>query len=491
MDVPRLLVARDPRAAVLDQLPGGRRAAILQDDAGRDRLAEFLVRHADHRRVGHRRMVDQGDLDLLGIDVQPAGHDHVLGAVDEVEIPVRVEIAHVAGAEPPVLERRFGGRGIAEIFAHHDRAAGLAAAHQQLARLAPGHVVPVRADRADLDAEDRPARRVRPRLLLLGTQRGDVPGLGLGEEGVEPDMRDRRPQALLDRDREHLSRGDDQPEGRSRLRPLLELRRHHAEDGRNAARDGHLLALDQRQRVGRVEARLHDEAAADRDRVGEPAQPRAVRHRGGRQHHVALAQLPLRHVCERGDDEVRVGRDRALGPPRRPRGIGDHAVVGRRRRGGRRLRGAGVEERGKALLPRLRSAGDDPGRFRNPVERGGDGLPHAFAVEHRPGFAVADDVGDLLRGEPRRERHDQRAELEDRRHRLDQLDPVRHGESDPVAAADPAGGQRIGQPVAARVEPGEGQPAVLADQRDLVRVAPGILREQGGELHPASGSKAK
>ena len=304
-------------------------------------------------------------------------------------------------------------------------------------------------------------------------------------------MRDRRPQALLDRDREHLAGGDDQAERGRRLRPRLELRRHHTEDGRNAARDGHVLALDKRQRLGRVEAGLHDEAAADGDRVGEPAQPRPVRHRGGRQHHVALAEFPLRHVRQRRDDEVRVGRDRALGPTRRPRGIGDHAVVEGCRRGGRRLRGAGLEERGKPLLPRLRSAGDDPGYFREPVERGGDGGPHAVAVENRPRLAVAEDVGDLLRGEPGGQRHDQSAELEDRRHRLDQLDPVRHGERDPVAAADPARGERVGQPVAARVEPGEGQAAVSADQRDLVGIAPRVLREQGGELHPASGSKAK
>ena len=304
-------------------------------------------------------------------------------------------------------------------------------------------------------------------------------------------MRDRRLQALLDRDRKHLAGRDDQAEGRRRLRALLELRRHHAEDGRHAARDGHLFALDQRQRIGRVETRLHDEAAADHDRIGKPAQTRPVRHRRGRQHHVALAQPPLRHVGERRDDEVRVGPDRALGPPRRARGIGDHAVVPGGRRGGRRPGRAGLEERGKTLLPRLRGADDDPGHARKPVERGGDGLPHALAVENRPRLAVADDVADLPRGEPRRERHDQRAELEHGRHRLDQLDSVRHGEGDAVAAADPAFRQRVGEPVAARVELGEGQPAVLADQRDLVRVAPRILRQQGRELHPASGSKAK
>ena len=180
--------------------------------------------------------------------------------------------------------------GVAEIFAHHRRPAGLARAHQQLARLAPGHVIAVRIDRADLDAHDRPPGRPRPRLLLPGPEPGDVPRLGLGEEGVETDMGQRRPEALLQRHREDLAGGGDQAQRGSRPGAFLELRHHHAEHGRHAARDGHLLALDQGQRLGRVEARLHDQPAADDQHVGEAADPGAVRHRRGRHHHVVLAE---------------------------------------------------------------------------------------------------------------------------------------------------------------------------------------------------------
>ena len=476
---------------MLDQLFGGGGGAGFQHHASGDRLAEGAVGHADHRRVGHRGVLHQRDLDLLGIDVEPAGHDHVLGAVDEIEEPVGVEIADIAGAEPVAVERGDGGLGVAEIFAHHRCAAGRAGADQKLAGLALGHILAVRVDDADLDAEDRPAGRMRPLRLLLGAQPGDVPRLGLGEEGVEPDMRQRRPQPLLERDREDLARGDDQAERRRRLGPLLQLRHHHAEDGRHAAGDGHLLALDQRDRIGGVEAGLHRQPAARDEHVGEPAEPGAVRHRRRRQHHVALRQFPFDHVGEAGEDDVRVGPHRALGPARRARGVGDHAVVLGGGRAGWRRRRAGGEERRIPLLPRFRIADDDADRAGQVLQPGGDGGAHALAVDNRPGLAIAEDIGDLLGGEPRGQGNDQRAELENRRHRLGQLDLVRHGDDDPVAAAHTARGERVGEPVAARVQLGEGEAPVAADQRDLVRVALRILREQGGELHPSSGSKAK
>ena len=64
----------------------------------------LLVGNADHRHVGDRRMAEQRVLDFGRIDVLAAGDDHVLHAVVDVEVAVRVEIAGVAGVEPAVAD---------------------------------------------------------------------------------------------------------------------------------------------------------------------------------------------------------------------------------------------------------------------------------------------------------------------------------------------------------------------------------------------------
>src|SRR5262245_59568397 len=63
-------------------------------------FAEPLVAHADHRRQRHGRMQEQRFLDLARVDVEAAAENHVLLAIDDRQIPVGIELADVAGAEP-------------------------------------------------------------------------------------------------------------------------------------------------------------------------------------------------------------------------------------------------------------------------------------------------------------------------------------------------------------------------------------------------------
>ena len=44
-----------------------------------------------------------------GVDVLPAGDDHVLDPIDDVDKAVVVRVANVAGVEPPFCVDRFGG----------------------------------------------------------------------------------------------------------------------------------------------------------------------------------------------------------------------------------------------------------------------------------------------------------------------------------------------------------------------------------------------
>ena len=60
--------------------------------------------HADDRAVGDRGVLEEGGLDLDGVDVLAAADDDVLGAVDDVDEAVVVDAGDVAGVEPAVRE---------------------------------------------------------------------------------------------------------------------------------------------------------------------------------------------------------------------------------------------------------------------------------------------------------------------------------------------------------------------------------------------------
>jgi hypothetical protein len=65
---------------------------------------EALVGQAeDGRFVDRGVLVDRG-LDLGRVDVLAGAQDHVLDAVLDVEVPVVVDVAQVAGSQPPVDE---------------------------------------------------------------------------------------------------------------------------------------------------------------------------------------------------------------------------------------------------------------------------------------------------------------------------------------------------------------------------------------------------
>jgi hypothetical protein len=55
-----------------------------------------LVLDADHRDVLHALVLGERLLDLLGVDVLTARHDHVVGAALDEQAPLLVEVAEVA-----------------------------------------------------------------------------------------------------------------------------------------------------------------------------------------------------------------------------------------------------------------------------------------------------------------------------------------------------------------------------------------------------------
>ena len=146
-----------------------------QFDEGLGRLAAIGVGDADHDHFLHRGMLVDRLLDHLRIDVEAAGDDHVLLAVDQIEIAVLVHVADVAG-EKPVADESLGGflrpvpvalgdvRPLDADFADFAR-------RQHLRRI-------VQRDHVHLDAGQHQPDRARLVRSLLGMRGAGRAGLG-------------------------------------------------------------------------------------------------------------------------------------------------------------------------------------------------------------------------------------------------------------------------------------------------------------------------
>ena len=99
-----LNAARRSAAYALSSSASSLGAGLRRHD-GKDFLAADLVWHADHRALEHAGVPVQHLLDLARIDIFAAADDHVLGSVDDVEVPVGVDIADVTGVQPTVADR--------------------------------------------------------------------------------------------------------------------------------------------------------------------------------------------------------------------------------------------------------------------------------------------------------------------------------------------------------------------------------------------------
>src|SRR3984885_8925922 len=117
--VPWRLVPCQPRPHVLLQVKALYYSASGGDDDRADRLAPLVVGHADDGDRADRGVREQALLDLQRVDVLPAGDDHVLLAVDQVEQPVGVKRADVAGVAPAVAQDLGRGGAVVPVPAEH------------------------------------------------------------------------------------------------------------------------------------------------------------------------------------------------------------------------------------------------------------------------------------------------------------------------------------------------------------------------------------
>src|SRR4051812_41109989 len=82
------------------------RLALVQHHRGERSLLPALVRHPDNDRLADRRVRHQRPLELDGGDPLATALDDVLRAVGQGDVAARVDRAHVAGAQPAVVELR-------------------------------------------------------------------------------------------------------------------------------------------------------------------------------------------------------------------------------------------------------------------------------------------------------------------------------------------------------------------------------------------------
>ena len=187
------LVAGDEPAAVRDQLVGlDRQPRSTTDGVRRPRpsAGSGTPNTAASSTAG---MLVERVLDLGAVHVLAAADDHVLGAVDEEQVAVVVQVAEVAGPVPAVDEGL--GRGLAGCSSSRPSRSGRAPATSPTS---PGGTsLPSGVDDGDLDADGRlaaRARRGRVEHALLVRQQGhdrrglggavDMEQLGVGEGGV-------------------------------------------------------------------------------------------------------------------------------------------------------------------------------------------------------------------------------------------------------------------------------------------------------------------
>src|SRR5512137_155329 len=108
---------------VARQLPGGLRPG-LEDEEGLGHVALHRVGARDHRRLGHRPVLDEGALQLEGADAVVGALEDVVGPADVGDVAVRVPHRDVAGVVVAVAHHELVQRRVVLVAGHEPGRAG-------------------------------------------------------------------------------------------------------------------------------------------------------------------------------------------------------------------------------------------------------------------------------------------------------------------------------------------------------------------------------
>src|SRR5262249_19876098 len=132
------------------------------------RLTPLLVRDPEHPGLLHGGVGEQYRLDLRRVDVLAARDDQVVAAVDDVQVPLMVQVAQVAGVQPAVPECARGLVRAIDVAGGDHRATD-----ENLADLAGRRWLAVSID-PELGWQERLAGRARLAERIGGRERGDL-----------------------------------------------------------------------------------------------------------------------------------------------------------------------------------------------------------------------------------------------------------------------------------------------------------------------------
>src|SRR5690606_11420419 len=118
--------------------------------------------------------------DIVRVDVLAAADDHVLLAIDEIEVALLVHPAHVAEREPLAVVALASAFGIVEVAGKESRAA-----HEYLTHLAHGHFGARIVENSNLHVAYGPPHGALLALELRGGDVGDDARLGRPVELVQ------------------------------------------------------------------------------------------------------------------------------------------------------------------------------------------------------------------------------------------------------------------------------------------------------------------
>ena len=435
--------------------------ALPEHDVRRHPLAPGLVGLADDGGLRDGRVRRQDVLDLAGVDVDPAGDDQVLLAVDDVHVALVVADDDVAAGEEAVVGRAGGGGLRVVVVAVHQ----VRRAAEQLARLAGRHRLAGVVDDPELGEVPRVADRARLAVLVDRPQVGDDAGLGRAVELVHADVRERRHHPLLERPRQ---RGGVEVE-RVQAGQVVRARRRRRRAPRSiCACVGTRNADCTRSRSTSAEELLgvpgaqHGDGAAGEDRRVAEREAGAVVHRRDRRGDAGPVPRPhssARHV--EGERPAAVGDQHALGAAGRARGVGDAERVLLADRDPRvDARSARGQRPRRTAVAGTAAEGQASRQVRDVADHAGERV----VEDERPGAGLCSRMKrGLGRGQPGVERHHHQPGLGDAGGDLGVLQPVAEQHGHPVPGCSPAPSSWLAEPARALVERGEGQRPVTVD----------------------------
>ena len=316
----RHLEAAEVLAAMLEDSGFVGLCTRFQFDKCRDRLAPLRMRQADHGGVLHGGMGEQRLLDLDGRDVLAAGLDHVLLAVEEQHLAMRVDEREIAGVMPAEFARLFGRLRVL-VIAHHD----VGPAMHQLAGLSARQQMALIIHDRGLVHDQRFAPVIAETLQLPVGLRHRGGRIHFGLAAAENEIRAQVGDGALQQRAAHRRHGVDAgSQTREVVFPAARVIKDRLIHQRQADENGQLVAHDGFHADYRIEASHQRHSPADRQIAQEQHVAGAVEQRELPGDAVVAAKLHLDGVAHHRHHHGEMAMHRGLRPRRGARGIDDH-----------------------------------------------------------------------------------------------------------------------------------------------------------------------